>query len=81
MLMKHQEHQCKECKESSPTFMELLRHISQYHCKDQGGVQEGQYEEGGISKKEGHEEEREDDKNPTFVFEESMLDEFLEKKK
>ena len=35
MVTKHEEHQCKVCKEKLPTFMELLKHIAKQHSPDQ----------------------------------------------
>ena len=31
----HEEHQCKECREKLPSFMDLLKHVSENHFRDQ----------------------------------------------
>ena len=38
MITKHDEHQCKECKCISPTFMDFLKHITKHQYKDQENV-------------------------------------------
>ena len=35
MLTKHEGHECKECKEKLPSFMKLLKHVADYHYKDE----------------------------------------------
>ena len=35
ILTKHEHHQCKECQENLPNFMQLLKHIADNHNKDQ----------------------------------------------
>ena len=46
MLTKHEDHNCKECKEKFQSLMELLKHVAKHHAnekdevnnfKDQGG--------------------------------------------
>ena len=78
MTTKHSEHKCKDCQEKLPTFMHLLKHVAQHHYKDQSEKQEEQYK--------GHPEddailngaeENQDKEAYSFVFHESMLDEFL----
>ena len=34
MLTNHENHQCKECQQKHPTFMELIKHVAQNHFKD-----------------------------------------------
>ena len=36
IITKHEVHQCKECDEKLPTFMNLLKHVAKNHYKDQG---------------------------------------------
>ena len=47
MITKDSEHYCKDCKEKLPTFMALLKHLSEHHkseqvevnkIKDQGSI-------------------------------------------
>ena len=66
----HEEHQCKECQMKLPTFMDLLSHIAKQHLEEK------------IEGEENHENEDpkfEDNIDSSFVFHESMLDEFIEK--
>ena len=34
MIIKHDSHKCKECKEELSTFMEMLQHVAKDHSKD-----------------------------------------------
>ena len=36
MLTKHEHHLCKECHESLPNFMQLLKHVAKHHTKNPG---------------------------------------------
>ena len=45
MLTKHKLHQCKECIEKLPNFMQLLKHIAKHHGDDQSKTAEIQLEE------------------------------------
>ena len=70
ILTKHKEHQCKECQLKLPRFMNLLSHIAKQHFEEK------------IEDEENHEKEDpkfEDNIDSSFVFHESMLDEFMEK--
>ena len=40
MITKHTKHQCKDGQEKVPTFIELLKHVSKHHFKEQDEVQE-----------------------------------------
>ena len=40
MLTKHEQHQCKECEEKLPNFMQLLKHVAKHHTKNQGENEE-----------------------------------------
>ena len=82
MNTKHEEHQCKQCKEKLPSFMDLLKHVSKNHYRDE--------DEQKINAKKDElldnlllkdlEDDKEYTKDTSFVFRESMLDEFLDKK-
>ena len=37
MLTNHEDHQCKECQQKLPKFMELLKHAAKNHFKDKEG--------------------------------------------
>ena len=76
MVTTNEEHQCKECQEKCSTFIELLKHISKQHSKKKD---EMQCKEDYIRNKKSN--EKEEDKDPSFIFHESMLDEFIIKKK
>ena len=65
MITKHSEHQCKECAEKFPTFIELLKHVSNQHFEEQGEVQE-EYKE--INEQSALKEEEEIVKRSIFVF-------------
>ena len=45
MLTKHEQHQCKECEEKLPNFMQLLKHVAKHHTKNQGENEEIQSKE------------------------------------
>ena len=52
MLTKHEEHQCKECQEKLPTFMDLLKHVTKLHYTDPSSIQGEQSEEETNNKKD-----------------------------
>ena len=52
MLSKHEEHQCKECHLKLSTFMELLKHIANEHCKEQCEEHRIEYEDDELNKLE-----------------------------
>ena len=74
IAIKHEEHPCKECQEKLPSFTELLNHIAKYDYKEQG---DGESEDDAILGKRYLIEEQQGDKVSSFVFDESMLNEFL----
>ena len=74
MITTHQEHPCKECKEKLPTFMELLKHVAKHHCKEQD---KEEAEDDIIEKTGDHVEVENKEVKSDFVFNESMLDEFI----
>ena len=92
MVTKHDEHQCKECKEKLPTFMELLKHIAKQHSPDQGEEKENPSKDDEIHKYH-HEESVEEtgikdlnekdtdneyvENDKEIVLSESMLDDVL----
>ena len=39
MLTKHDQHQCKECEEKLPNFMQLMKHFAKHHTKNQGEIE------------------------------------------
>ena len=45
MLSNHADHKCKECQKISPIFIELLKHVTKYHYKDEGDIQDRKSEE------------------------------------
>ena len=45
MLTNHEDHHCKECQEKLPTFMELLKHVAIHHFKDEGDIEDKNFEE------------------------------------
>ena len=45
MVTKHASHQCKECNEKLPNFMQLLKHIAKHHGDSQGKTEDIQFEE------------------------------------
>ena len=77
MVTKHEEHQCKECKEKLPTFMELLKHIAKQHSPDQCEEKESVEETGikDLNEKDTEKEFVENDKD--ILLSESMLDDVL----
>ena len=62
MITKHSEHQCKEWDDKFLTFMELLKHVSNQHFKEQFEVQD---EDNEIQKQGEHKEKK---RKPFFVF-------------
>ena len=79
---KHEEHQCKECKEKLPSFMDLLKHVSKYHFKDKDDqklkAEQDELFDNMLLKD--LEENQEHETYSNFVFSESILDEFVDKK-
>ena len=39
ILKKHEHHQCKECEEKLPNFMQLMKHAAQHNTKNQSETQ------------------------------------------
>ena len=39
ILTKYEHHQCKECEEKLPNFMQLLKHIAEHHTENQSETQ------------------------------------------
>ena len=87
IITKHDVHQCKECDEKLPTFMNLLKHIAKNHYEDQSEGEKRHSEDDAIldeveaafkiNKQGDHRKDIEEDRDSSFVFKESMLDEFL----
>ena len=84
MLTNHEDHQCKECKDKLPTFMELLRHVAKHHCIDEGDNHKQAHDEDAFLKpeeskvnKQKYIVEGEKEKVAGFVFGESILNELL----
>ena len=85
MVTNHADHVCKQCKENLPSFMELLKHVDKYHCKDQSDTHDkksenngfGQFEESNNYKHGDKEKEEKGEKDLGFVFNKLVLGEFL----
>ena len=80
IVTKHEEHQCKECKEKLPSFMDLLKHVSKHHFKDEdekklNAEQDELFDNMLLN---GLDDNKEYVKASSFVFRESMLDEFVD---
>ena len=81
ILNNNEEHLCKECEANVPTFVKLLKHVPKHRYKDN-------VEDSNLSSDEvldiillkDLEEKYEFKKYSNFVFTESMLNEFLDKK-
>ena len=58
MLTKHDVHQCKECMEKLPNFMQLLKHIAKHHSDDESETKVIQLEEEAVEKKVHKEDEQ-----------------------
>ena len=82
ILTKHDEHVCKECPEKLSSFMELLKHVAKHHHDNEVVVQGKVSEDSFVEQEAENLDKYKDkgDKDSSFIFEESMLDEFLEKK-
>ena len=80
-MWKHEEHQCKECKEKFSSSIDLLKHVSKHHFKDEGdkklNAEKDEILDNMLLKD--FEDNKEDEKDSNFVFNESMLDEFVDK--
>ena len=79
ILTKHKEHQCKECKEKLPTFMQLLAQITKNHFKEESEVQVEESKDDEIMKN--RDDKAENNVGSSLNLSDSMLDEFIEKKK
>ena len=55
MIAKHEDHECKDCKEKLPTFMELMKHVAKLHIKELDNTDQGE-----IGAKEIPKEDKED---------------------
>ena len=71
---KHEEHPCKQCQEKLPSFTGGLNHIAKYHYQEQG---DGESENDEILGTRDLIEEQQGDKVSSFIFDESMLNQFL----
>ena len=87
-LKKHMltKHESKECKEKLPSFMKLLKHVADYHYTDQEHKDEDEQKLNAEKYQlfddvllKDLEDNKEYEKDSTFVFQESMLDEFVDK--
>ena len=58
MLTKHDVHQCKECIEKLPNFMQLLEHIAKHHSDDESETKVIQLEEEAVENKVHKEDEQ-----------------------
>ena len=67
-LTKHDHHQCKECKQKLPNFMQLLKHIAEHHNDEE------------VPKEGAEGKDLEAESGSSASFDESFLDEFLEEK-
>ena len=66
-----------ECKENLPSFMDLLKHVAKHHDKETIEVKD--VEQAGITdiQNENINEEEQVEKDKSFVFSESKLDQFI----
>ena len=58
MLTKHDVHQCKECMQKLPNFMQLLKHIAKHHTDDESESKVIQLQEGALENKVHKEDEQ-----------------------
>ena len=76
IITKHEYHMCKECEENLPTFLDFIKHIAEHHCtelKDLNDMKDQSKTE--VDEKE---DEEKSTKANSFVFSESMMDEFIQ---
>ena len=53
-IAKHEDHICQECKDTLPSFIELMKHVAKHHCKNmQEEVKEAQVKEQGETETDG----------------------------
>ena len=71
MLTNHENHQCKECQQKLPTFMELIKHVAQNHFKDKEGNNDD-------SKENNSEEDQIEEKNHSVKEKDKVSDTLLE---
>ena len=45
MASNHAQHQCKECREELPSFMELLKNVAKHHFKEQSDTNDKKSED------------------------------------
>ena len=67
-LTKHDHHQCKECQQKLPNFMQLLKHIAENHKDEE------------VCKERAEGKDLEAESGSSASFDESFLDEFLKEK-
>ena len=85
IITNHENHQCKECQEKLPTFMELLKHVAKHHCKEKVDMHESNCvedafekpEESLFNKQKDNVKEGKKEKVKVFVFGESILNDFM----
>ena len=58
MLTKHESHQCKECQEKLPNFMQLLKHIAKHQTDNESTTKNIQSEEEPSEKKVHNEDDQ-----------------------
>ena len=58
MLTKHEMHQCKECQEKLPKFMQLLKHIAKHQTDNESKTKNIQLEEEPSEKKVHNEDDQ-----------------------
>ena len=75
MLLKLQEHQCKQCEKKLPTYFDLLLHVAKHHGDTQVEIG-GDQDEAKLEKEQVDNLDKEE-VNKRFVFSEFMLDEIL----
>ena len=73
IISKHEDHICKECEKNLPSFVDLMKHIAKHHCKE---VKDNDMKDD--SENYEKEDEEKTTKEKSFVFSESMLDEFIQ---
>ena len=67
-VTKHDHHQCKECQQKLPNFMQLLKHIAENHKDEE------------VRKERAEGKDLEAESGSSASFDESFLDEFLKEK-
>ena len=80
IITKHEDHICKECYRNLLTFTDLMKQIAEHHCSEVKGIDMKDPNKSKVDKKKGATfgYRKDNKRKKSFVFSESILDEFIQ---